>query len=576
MIDPILTLAHTVQSNSGVFAVLLGSGVSRSAGVPTGWEVTLDLIRRLAALQNANPAPDPEVWYRMTYNRLPEYSGLMRDLAGTPSERRAILHSLFEPTSEEREQGLKVPTVAHRSIARLVAGGYVRVIITTNFDRLIEVALQDEGIVPTVISTADAIKGAAPLVHQRCIVLKLHGDYLDDRIKNTEEELASYDPALDAYLDRILDEFGLIVCGWSGEWDPALRAAIERCPNRRYTTFWTTRDDSSSKVQKLMVLRDARLIKITSADDFFGELADKVQSLQEMSTPAPLSLDAAIAFVKRHASDPIHRIRFHDLLMTEAVRVSTRVMEEPVQGVVPDKDSIRQRIGRFDADTAVLRALLYHAAFWAQSYHHETIKRAVVALAPPDHAGGGYVAWLRMLAYPAALAFYAASLGAMSGGNYGLLLELTQLHFGAHRKVKKAVPELTATWVLDHDIAKLIDDQRWYFPLSEHFSRRIFASQPSSRDLDRVTEVDRLEVLFALCDIDQHVVAGNTSFGVPYGRFAARHRDSAYSALFEEASREGGAWAPLKGGMFGKDIARFEQVKTIFLEKLAQNANRWW
>ncbi|WP_204307384.1 hypothetical protein, partial [Enterobacter hormaechei] len=80
------------------------------------------------------------------------------------------------------------------------------------------------------------------------------------------------------------------------------------------------------------VLRDARLIKITSADDFFGELADKVQSLQEMSTPAPLSLDAAIASVKRHASDPIHRIRFHDLLMTEAVRVSTRVMEEPVQG----------------------------------------------------------------------------------------------------------------------------------------------------------------------------------------------------------------------------------------------------
>lgn len=222
MIDPILTLAHTVQSNKGVFAVLLGSGISRPAGVPTGWEVTLDLVRRLAALRKEDPAPDPEAWYNASYGNPPEYSALMQALAGSPSERRATLHSMFEPTAEEREQGLKVPTGAHRSIARLVAGGYIRVIITTNFDRLMETALQDEGIVPTAISTPDATRGAAPLVHQRCVVLKLHGDYLDDRIKNTEDELSSYDPALDAYLDRVLDEFGLIVCGWSGEWDPGL------------------------------------------------------------------------------------------------------------------------------------------------------------------------------------------------------------------------------------------------------------------------------------------------------------------------------------------------------------------
>ncbi|MBY5533614.1 hypothetical protein HFO58_10605 [Rhizobium leguminosarum] len=115
--------------------------------------------------------------------------------------------------------------------------GFIKVIVTTNFDRLMEVALTDVGTVPTIISTADATRGAAPLVHQRCVVVKIHGDYLDDRIKNTEDELASYDPAMDAYLDRILDEFGLIVCGWSGEWDQALRAAFERCSSRRYATF---------------------------------------------------------------------------------------------------------------------------------------------------------------------------------------------------------------------------------------------------------------------------------------------------------------------------------------------------
>jgi hypothetical protein len=70
----------------------------------------------------------------------------------------------------------------------------------------------------------------------KCTIIKVHGDYLDTRIKNTPDELASYEPALDRVLDRVFDEFGLIICGWSAEWDTALGSAIERCPNRRFTT----------------------------------------------------------------------------------------------------------------------------------------------------------------------------------------------------------------------------------------------------------------------------------------------------------------------------------------------------
>jgi hypothetical protein len=35
---------------TGTQALLLGSGVSRSAQVPTGWDVTLDLVRRVALI----------------------------------------------------------------------------------------------------------------------------------------------------------------------------------------------------------------------------------------------------------------------------------------------------------------------------------------------------------------------------------------------------------------------------------------------------------------------------------------------------------------------------------------------
>jgi hypothetical protein len=44
-------LAFSLMENKGVFAVLLGSGVSRAADIPTGWEITLDLIRRVGTAQ---------------------------------------------------------------------------------------------------------------------------------------------------------------------------------------------------------------------------------------------------------------------------------------------------------------------------------------------------------------------------------------------------------------------------------------------------------------------------------------------------------------------------------------------
>ncbi len=71
--------------------------------------------------------------------------------------------------------------------------------------------LCEAGVEPTVIRSDDDLRGAIPLIHSRCFLVKLHGDYLDTRIKNTDEELGSYSPDLDSLLDRIFDDHGLVV-----------------------------------------------------------------------------------------------------------------------------------------------------------------------------------------------------------------------------------------------------------------------------------------------------------------------------------------------------------------------------
>ena len=72
MIDPVHAPAFSVQSNRGVYALLLGSVLSRASGIPTGWEITLDLVRKLANVHGDNPDPTPESWYQEKYGKEPK------------------------------------------------------------------------------------------------------------------------------------------------------------------------------------------------------------------------------------------------------------------------------------------------------------------------------------------------------------------------------------------------------------------------------------------------------------------------------------------------------------------------
>jgi hypothetical protein len=67
MVDPIVSLAFSMHNAKGVYALLLGSGVSTSAGIPTGWGVVTDLIEKLAAVQHEKCEPDPEKWFVAKY-----------------------------------------------------------------------------------------------------------------------------------------------------------------------------------------------------------------------------------------------------------------------------------------------------------------------------------------------------------------------------------------------------------------------------------------------------------------------------------------------------------------------------
>lgn len=582
-------LAFSVSESKGVFAVLLGSGLSRAAEIPTGWEITLDLVRRVALVQGIEEQSDWAAWYRKTTGEEPNYSSLLEELASSPEERRAILHSYIEPTPEDREAGKKIPTAAHRAIADLVRGGYVRVIVTTNFDRLMENALRERGIEPTIVSSVDALAGAEPITHSACYILKLHGDYKDARILNTESELSGYPAQYDALLDRILDEHGLIVSGWSGEWDHALRSAFLRAPNRRYSIFWASRGSLGSGAQELVDHRRARVIPITDADGFFSTLQQHVETLGQSQRQNPLSIELLTNSAKRFLAKSECRIQLDDLLTQEADRLVTQLDSGDL--AQPDSWSsatFRLYVKRYEAAAEALATVCGVLGRWGDDSELPLALDIICTLyAHAEKVRGGYVAYLGLRSYPAVLIFTAYGLALTRAGRWGALHRLfTAVIDRQQGEPVRAVEALfQGAWKGDDgDTWKQIEGlETRRTPLSDYllslFSEWSKPFMGLAPDFELIFE--RFEMLASLAHLErdpkegiQQSLAGNPHNGwawMPVGRSA--WNSSCATRLISEFQAEPMRAALMQAG-FARNDAEFVDLFIQNFQRVARRVGR--
>ena len=578
--DPSVNLAIAMAAGPGQYALLLGSGVSRSARIPTGWDVTLDLISRIARVRDGEAPADPEAWWAEHRSGAPEYPKLIEELALRPAERSQLLRSYFEPTDDERDAGMKLPAPAHRAIARLVATDVVRVVITTNFDGLLEQAIREKGINPFILSTPDQAAGASPLVHNRCTILKVNGDYRDSRIKNTEDELASYDPRIELLLDRILDEYGLVVCGWSAEWDTGLRAAMERAKNRRYTTYWASRGEPGATATDLIARRQAVPIPIRDADQFFEDLADRVAAVQE-SGDDPESVAVALAQLKRYLARRRDRIRYADLMRgaTEELVRATSDDHFPLSVGRVTVSDIAGRVRRYAQIADRVTQLVASAAYWGEEAHVPELTVLLRRLAEAPLGRSGQTMSPNAALYPALLAMYAAGVAMVARHEYSRLSAVLTLDVNTGHERRPLLEALSPDGVLADGIAKELrgDGRRWRTPASDelHEALRKPFSDLIPSDEEYAGIFDRFEYLLSLAEADWWITIGQWA-RFSGGRFAWRRGPGSPGGLpsivAAELERDGAVWPPLSAGMFGGEIARLQAAKTKVDEWAAKSA----
>jgi len=584
--DPLIQLAFSIYESKGVYAVLLGSGLSRAAEIPTGWEITLDLIRRVALAQGYDDQPEWAAWYRQKTGKEPDYSTLLEELAVSPDERRAILHSYIEPTEEDREEGRKVPTAAHRAIAVLVQGGYIRVIATTYFDRLMENALRERGIEPTIVTSDDALAGAEPITHSACYILKLHGDYKDARILNTDAELSSYPAKYNRLLDRILDEYGLIICGWSGEWDHALRAAFLRTPNRRYPVFWAARGKLGDSAEELVKHRRARVIPIADANGFFSTLQQRIETLEHSQRQNPLSIELLVKSAKRFLAKPEHRIQLDDLITQETQRALTQLdaPELAPQGSF-DPPAIRARVQRYEAITEALASMAGVLGRWGDGNELPLVLDMIRSLcAQAEKIGAGVVVHLNIRSYPAVLVFTAYGLGATRAGRWNALHQLFAAVIDRERSPVRAVEALfLQAWKGETAWRQMEEREKQHTPLSNHlfglfdeWGKRFIGLAPNFELM-----FERFEMLGSLAHLERHSKASirqelaqkppYNRVMMPIGRAGWQERNS--DKIISELQAEAMKAALIKTG-FAKGDSEFIELFIMNFKSIAGHM-RW-
>ncbi|QMU23450.1 SIR2 family protein [Gordonia rubripertincta] len=427
-------LATSMQAQAGVYAVLLGSGVSTGAGILTGWGVVAELVRRLAVADSPGDEDslraaeaDPEAWWQA---RSPEplgYSSLLKSLSPTSATRQGLLADFFEPTPEDRENGVKIPSAAHLALAELVKRGAVRVILTTNFDRLMEQALDTVGVSPQVIARPEAVKGMTPLTHAPATLIKLHGDYKDLESRNTPEELERYPAEWKTLLGQILDEYGLVVAGWSAEWDTALVRLIEESPSRRYPLFWDSRSSKGDVAQRLLTTRRGQIITAPGADELFSDLLASVEALDRLMEP-PLTTAMAVARLKRYLPEPARRIDLHDLVMSIVDDVTGEIAEQPLSADASRTLKVYDLWEKHrDATNPLLELLITGVWHDPEGTHDglwmDTLQRLIDAGTAPIHSCTS--GWDDARLFPALLAHTAMGMAAVRRGREELIIRLS-------------------------------------------------------------------------------------------------------------------------------------------------------
>ncbi|MES2286027.1 MAG: SIR2 family protein [Bacteroidota bacterium] len=261
----------TMKDEGNFTALLVGAGISVTAGIPLTGEMVKELILKY-------PAKD------------------LKQFEGKPNAynevMKALTHNQREFFLKDKIKNAKI-NLAHLFIGSLVSNGYVDCILTTNFDPLLVKTLALFNIYPSIYDMANT-KKFLPSSIAYPNIFYLHGQGTAFRMLNTVEE--TKEPT-NEYFTRLFEQLdkkhSWIVAGYSGETDFIFKGLTEQ-DNFYNNLYWVGRKpEPPAHIDSKLCCKDSvRYINSLGADSFFRDLNN------ELGLPMPSFVDKPFSHLK--------------------------------------------------------------------------------------------------------------------------------------------------------------------------------------------------------------------------------------------------------------------------------------
>lgn len=231
-------------------SLLIGAGMSVSAGIPTANDMMTDLKElypvTMAGAKNKT------------------YADYMKCLQ--PGTRKEIIKGYISDPKVN---------LAHLYMGSLVKAGYIDRILTTNFDPIAAKALSLNNIFPSIYDLAETRRYLSNEIIEPAIFY-IHGKHNGYYVYNTHEEVRSHAKAVSELIEDTSKRRIWIIVGYSGENDALIEhfVNIEEYP---YGLYWIGYNDESvaeSVSNNLLSKPNTKLISGYDADNFFICLAN--------------------------------------------------------------------------------------------------------------------------------------------------------------------------------------------------------------------------------------------------------------------------------------------------------------
>ena len=251
---------HNIEINTFVnsFAIkpnnsmsfLLGAGASISSGILSGGQMVWDFKRNLyCASKNIRTSNFPDMSKK---NAQDEIQRFFDGQAGNPSlwssEEYSFYFERCYPARKDRELYIQnkvrdvKPSLGYLCLGELIIHEKIGVVSTTNFDDLVLAGIHSIRPDLSVKTISSALKNSTGFFVNDGFpnIIKLHGDYLYDKLKNTDKELQKLETEISGIFRDAVKSGGLIVLGYAGN-DNSVMSVLEELVSSgqiRYGVFW--------------------------------------------------------------------------------------------------------------------------------------------------------------------------------------------------------------------------------------------------------------------------------------------------------------------------------------------------